>query len=64
MKTIKEFRYIDPDNKLNIIVLPAGAEIKAESPYYERLKESGYLEESAPKKKRATKKKMTDPDAE
>lgn len=60
MKTIKEFRHVDPDNKIRIVMIPVGEDITAKHPYFERMKKEGCLGGT----KKTSKKKMTDPDAE
>ncbi len=62
MKTILDFNYIDPSNKLEVKTIPAGTSVDAKHPQYARMKASGYFE-NAPKKTKS-KKKMINPDAE
>ena len=62
MKTKQDFRHIDPDNKLIVKTIPAGTTVDAKHPYYQRMKTSGYLQDT-PKKTKA-KTKMVNPDAE
>jgi len=60
VKTHKEFRHVDPDNKLKIKTIPAGTSVDSKHPYYQRMKKEGYFETA----KKTAKKKMTQPDAE